>query len=469
MFLSISDVLLNMVGKVNSFLWSFLLLILLCGTGIYFTVRTGFIQVRKFKQAFKATFGGLSLNGEKAGKDGMSSFQSLATSLAAQVGTGNLAGAATAIATGGPGAIFWMWLSAFFGMSTIFAEATLAQKYKVIGKDGQVSGGPVYYIKAAFQNKFGKILAGLFALFITLALGFMGNMVQANSIAAACQEAFDVSPLLIGIIVAILGAFIFIGGIGRIASVTEKVVPVMAGLYILGSVFAIATHYYNIVPAIVSIFKYAFTPGAVFGGVVGTSIKQAVRYGVARGLFSNEAGMGSTPNSHALAKVDHPCEQGLVAMVGVFIDTFVILSLTAFVILTSGVLDQSPSEGITLTQSAFFTTYGSAGTSFIAIIMFFFAFSTIIGWYFFGEQNIRYLFGKKGVRVYTILVICFIVVGSTLKVSLVWDLSDMFNGLMVIPNLLGLLALSGVVVSQMKDFEKKYDKKKEEEPVPENA
>ena len=452
---TITNVLLGVVSKVNTFMWDFLLLILLCGTGIYFSFRTGFIQVRKFKLAFKATFGGLSLKGDKAGKDGMSSFQSLATSLAAQVGTGNLAGAATAIASGGPGAIFWMWLSAFFGMSTIFAEATLAQKYKVVNEDGHVTGGPVYYIKAAFNNKFGRVLAGLFALFITLALGFMGNMVQANSIAAACKEAFNVSPLIIGIVVAILAAFVFIGGIGRIASVTEKIVPIMAGLYILGSIYAIVVHYANIIPALASIFKYAFTPSALFGGVVGTTIKQAIRYGVARGLFSNEAGMGSTPNSHALAKVDHPCEQGLVAMIGVFIDTFVILSLTALVILTSGVMEQTPLQGIELTQAAFFATFGQKGTGFIAIIMFFFAFSTIVGWYFFGEQNVRYLFGQTGARIYTVLVICFIVVGSLLKVSLVWDLSDMFNGLMVVPNLLGLLALSGVVVTLLKEFESK--------------
>lgn len=457
MFLSVvnQNYLLGLVSKVNGFMWDFLLLILLCGTGVYYSFRTGFIQVRKFKEAFKATFGGISLKGEKAGKDGMSSFQSLATSLAAQVGTGNLAGAATAIATGGPGAIFWMWLSAFFGMSTIFAEATLAQKYKVVGEDGQVTGGPVYYIKAAFQNKFGNILAALFALFITLALGFMGNMVQANSIAAACKEAFHIPTIVIGIVVAVLAAFVFLGGIGRIASVTEKMVPIMAGLYILGSLFAIIFHFQNIVPAFVSIFKYAFTPGAIFGGVVGTTIKQAIRYGVARGLFSNEAGMGSTPNSHALAKVDHPCDQGLVAMIGVFIDTFVILSLTALVILTSGVMEQTPAQGIALTQAAFYATFGQLGTNFIAIIMFFFAFSTIIGWYFFGEQNVRYLFGDKGVRVYTILVILFIVIGSTLKVTLVWDLSDMFNGLMVVPNVLGLLALSGVVVNLLKEYENK--------------
>ncbi|SHE77866.1 alanine/glycine:cation symporter family protein [Clostridium fallax] len=450
--------LLTIVKQINSFFWNFLLIFLLCGTGIYFTFKLKFIQVRKFKESFKRTFGNIKLRGDKAGKDGMSSFQSLATAIAAQVGTGNLAGAATAIASGGPGAIFWMWLSAFFGMSTIFAEATLSQKYKTV-KNGEVTGGPVYYISAAFKGKLGKILAGAFAVFIILALGFMGNMVQSNSIGTAFETAFNINPLIVGIIVAILASFIFFGGRQKIAAFTEKVVPVMALFYILGSLIIIFLNFSNIFPAFKAIFIGAFNPTAVAGGVIGVTVKEALRYGVSRGLFSNEAGMGSTPHAHAIAKVKHPCDQGIVAMMGVFIDTFVILTLTALVILTTGVLDGN-TTGITLTQNAFakgFSAFGNIGNIFIAICLFFFAFSTIIGWYFFGETNIKYLLGEKAKKIYAFIVLLFIVAGSVLKVDLVWELADTFNGLMVIPNLLGLLALSGVVIKLLKDFESRKD------------
>ena len=447
--------LLSLVKQINSFFWNYLLLFLLCGTGIYFTFKLKFIQVRKFKESFKKVFGNIKFKGDKAGKDGMTSFQSLATAIAAQVGTGNLAGAATAIASGGPGAIFWMWLSAFFGMSTIFAEASLSQEYKTT-VNGEITGGPAYYIKAAFKGKLGKVLAGAFAIFIILALGFMGNMVQSNSIGVAFQNSFNINPLIVGILVATLAGFIFFGGRQKIASFTEKVVPVMALFYILGSLLILVLNYANILPAFKSIFIGAFTPSAVAGGVIGVTIKKAIRYGVARGLFSNEAGMGSTPHAHAIAKVKHPCDQGIVAMMGVFIDTFIILTLTALVILTTGVLD-GQTTGIALTQGAFTAALGTTGGIFISICLFFFAFSTIIGWYFFGETNIKYLFGEKAKRIYAVIVLFCIVIGSSLKVDLVWELSDTFNGFMVIPNLLGLLALSGVVVKLLKDYESKKD------------
>lgn len=455
----------NLVGVVNSFLWDWFLLLVLCGGGIWFTFRLKFVQVAKFGQAFKATFGNLTLKGDKAGADGMTSFQSLATAIAAQVGTGNLAGAATAIATGGPGAIFWMWVSAFFGMATIFVEASMAQKYRVVGDDGEVTGGPVYYIKAAYKGVFGKVLAALFAVFIILALGFMGNMVQSNSIGDAFKNAFGpvlqsnfgIEPatvsLVVGIVVAILSLFIFVGGVSRIASITEKVVPIMAGFYIIGALIIIIMNIGNLIPALASIFKGAFTPMSLFGGVVGTTVQQAMTKGVARGLFSNEAGMGSTPHAHALAKVKHPCDQGMVAMMGVFIDTFVILNLTALVIIMTGTLEGEKLEGIALTQSAFTSGFGSAGSVFIAITMFFFAFSTIVGWYFFGERNIKYLFGSKAVKPYAVVVAVLIVVGSTLKVDLVWNMSDMFNGLMVIPNMIGLIGLSAVATELYKDYQ----------------
>ena len=459
------DIISSIVGKINGFLWDFALLFLLCGTGIYFTIRLKFVQIAKFKDGWDRTFGGLSLRGKAADKEGMSSFQSLATAIAAQVGTGNLAGAATALIAGGPGAIFWMWLSAFFGMATIFVEASLGQQYKTVTESGNAIGGPAYYIKAAFKGPFGKFLAGLFAIFIILALGFMGNMVQSNSISGAFANAFpQIKPLWIGIACALVAAFIFIGGIKRIASFAEKTVPIMALFYIIGSVIILIMNIKNLPSSIVLIFTSAFNPQAVIGGGLGIGVQQAMRYGVARGLFSNEAGMGSTPHAHALAKVKHPCEQGTVAMIGVFIDTFVVLNLTAFVVLTSGILQNQvyPLEsaslipeilkGIGLPQEAFKMGFGFFGVVFVAICLLFFAFTTIIGWYFFGEQNVKYLFGEKAVKVYAVLVVGFILLGSVLKVDLVWDLADCFNGLMVIPNLLGILALSGIVGTLFKEY-----------------
>lgn len=440
----------SFVSTVNTWMWDAILLVLLCGTGIWFTIRLKFVQVRKFRQGLKAVFGNIRLHGDKAGNDGMSSFQSLATAVAAQVGTGNIAGAATAIASGGPGAIFWMWLSAFFGMATIYAEATLAQKYRRT-VDGEITGGPVYYIKAKFQGVFGKFLAGFFAVAITLALGFMGNMVQSNSISDAFQTAFHVPGLAVGIVVAIFAAIIFLGGKKRIAAVTEKIVPVMAVLYVLGSLIVLAVNWRNLGTAFAQIFVLAFDPQAMAGGVAGITVREAIRFGVARGLFSNEAGMGSTPHAHALAKVKHPCDQGVVAMIGVFIDTFIVLTMTALVILSTGALSLTDANGAPLTaaplaQAAFNTVFGSFGNIFIAVCMLFFAFSTIIGWFFFGETNVKYLFGKRAVPVYSALVIVFVILGSIMKVDLVWSLSDMFNGLMVLPNLIGVLALTGVVV-----------------------
>lgn len=443
------DVITNLVAKGNSFLWSFLLIVLLCGTGIYYTIRLRFIQVRKFTEGWKLVFGHLSLNGEKHEKGEMTPFQSIATAIAAQVGTGNLAGAATALLGGGPGAIFWMWVSAFFGMSTIYAEATLAQNFKT-EVNGEVTGGPVYYIKAAFKGTLGKVLAGLFAIFIVLALGFMGNMVQANSIGAAFTEAFGafnitISPVVIGVIVAAVAAFVFLGGTQRLASVVEKVVPIMAGVYIVGSLILIIMNITNLPAAIKMIFVGAFDPQAVLGAGAGIAVKEAIRFGVARGLFSNEAGMGSTPHAHARATAENPHKQGLCAMISVFIDTFVILNLTVFSVLTTGALE-SGKNGTALTQAAFMRGFGTFGIVFVAVCLLFFAFSTILGWHFFGLINAKYLFGDGAAKIYSLLVVVCIIIGSALKLELVWDLADFFNGLMVIPNAMALLALSGLVV-----------------------
>ena len=443
------DVITNLVAKGNSFLWSFLLIVLLCGTGIYYTIRLRFIQVRKFGEGWKLVFGHLSLNGEKHEKGEMTPFQSIATAIAAQVGTGNLAGAATALLGGGPGAIFWMWVSAFFGMSTIYAEATLAQNFKT-EVNGEVTGGPVYYIKAAFKGTLGKVLAGLFAIFIVLALGFMGNMVQANSIGAAFTEAFGafnitISPVVIGVIVAAVAAFVFLGGTQRLASVVEKVVPIMAGVYIVGSLILVIMNIANLPAAIKMIFVGAFDPQAVLGAGAGIAVKEAIRFGVARGLFSNEAGMGSTPHAHARATAENPHKQGLCAMISVFIDTFVILNLTVFSVLTTGALE-SGKNGTALTQAAFMRGFGTFGIVFVAVCLLFFAFSTILGWHFFGLINAKYLFGDGAAKIYSLLVVVCIIIGSALKLELVWDLADFFNGLMVIPNAMALLALSGLVV-----------------------
>ena len=441
----------EVVDKISGFVWNNILLFVLLGAGLYFTIRTGFVQIRRFGSGWNRVFGDFSLSGSKAGKDGMSSFQALATAIAAQVGTGNIAGCATAIVGGGPGAIFWMWLAAFFGMATIYGEACLAQATKITDKNGEVTGGPVYYITKAFGGAFGKFLAGFFAIAIILALGFMGNMVQSNSISDAFKTAFGLPTWTVGVAVAIIAAFIFLGGIGRIAAFTEKCVPIMAALYLLGGLIILIINIKNVPGAFASIFTGAFTPAAVVGGTAGIAVKEAIRRGVSRGLFSNEAGMGSTPHAHAIAKVNKPQEQGEVAMVGVFIDTFVVLTMTALVILSTGVLngkfgaDNQSFTGTAVAQAAFEHGFGGIGPKFVAVCLLFFAFSTIIGWYFFARQNVKYLFGDKAIVPFTIIGIVCIFCGSLLKVDLVWNLSDLFNGLMVLPNILALLFLGGAI------------------------
>ena len=433
------------IERASDILWNSLLLFLLVGTGVFFTIRLQGVQLRRFGEGFHRVFGGFTLRGKKADDQGMSSFQALATAIAAQVGTGNITGCATALVSGGPGALFWVWVSAFFGMATIYAEAVLAQRYRTT-VNGKVTGGPAYYIRAAFKGTFGKVLAGVFSVLIILALGFMGNMVQSNSIGDAFHNAFGISHLAVGIVVAVIAAFIFLGGVQRIAAVTEKIVPIMAAFYILGCIVILVMNHKALPGAFAQIFVLAFNPQAMAGGVAGVTVQQAMRFGVARGLFSNEAGMGSTPHAHALAKVDHPREQGAVAILGVFIDTFVVLTLTGLVLITSGLIPDGLT-GTALTQAAFSQAFGGFGPVFIAICMFFFAFSTIIGWYFFGQSNFKAMFGEKALPVYSAIVVVFILVGSTLKVDLVWAMADFFNGLMAVPNLLALLALSGVVAA----------------------
>jgi len=411
-------------------------------------------------------FGTLTLNGKKH-DSGMSSFQALATAIAAQVGTGNIVGASGAILTGGPGAIFWMWIIAFFGMATIYAEATLALETRIIEKDGQIKGGPVYYITTAFKGPFGKFLASFFAIAITLALGFFGCMVQSNSIGSTCETAFGIPSWIVGIILVIICGFIFLGGIKRLASVTEKIVPIMAAIFLLGGLVVLIARFKYLPETFGMIFTYAFQPQAIIGGSFGAAIKTAMTQGAKRGLFSNEAGMGSTPHAHALAQVKTPHEQGCVAMVGVFIDTFIVLTLNALVVISTlytkdGVLANGYTGPVletigkaNLAQTAFGTVFGeNLGAQFVAITLFFFAFSTILGWNLFGKINVAYLFGEKSTKIYTVIALAFIFLGTLASNDLVWELSDMFNNLMVIPNALALLALGGMVTSAMKRVNK---------------
>lgn len=450
---------LNVVQKINFYLSDYVLIVLLIGVGLFFSIKTRFVQVRCFGEGMRSAFGNFTLHGGKQ-EGGLSSFQALATAIAAQVGTGNIVGACGAILIGGPGAIFWMWIIAFFGMATIYAEAVLAQETRNVDADGKVHGGPVYYIMRAFPNGFGKFLAGFFAIATILALGFMGSMVQSNSIGETCATAFGIPSWTVGIAVTALAALIFLGGIQRIASVTEKLVPIMAVLYILGGLVIIVMRIKYVPEAIGMIFKYAFVPNAIIGGSIGYAIKTAISQGVKRGLFSNEAGMGSTPHAHAMANVKKPHDQGVVAMVGLFIDTFVVLTMTALVVISTlyagdGILAAGAADGVSksnMAQLAFGLCFGDKpGAIFVAVCLLFFAFSTILGWNFFGKVNVEYLFGKKAVPVYSVIALIFIFMGSCLSNDLVWELSDMFNQLMVIPNAFALLALSALVIAAAKN------------------
>ncbi len=458
MFASLEAVLYPVVCQINEYLSNYILVILLIGVGLWYTIRTKFVQIRFFGEGMRKVFGNLSLNGGKQ-SSGMTSFQALATAIAAQVGTGNIVGASGAILTGGPGAIFWMWVIAFFGMATIYAEATLAIKTRRVDKDGTIHGGPAYYITTAFQGGFGKFLANFFAVAIILALGFMGCMVQSNSIGSAFQTAFGVPSQFVGVVLVIFCAFIFLGGVNRLAAVTEKVVPVMAVIFLVGAVGILVVRIQDVPATFALIFKYAFQPQAIIGGSFGYAIKTAISQGAKRGLFSNEAGMGSTPHAHAQANVKDPHDQGVVAMVGVFIDTFVVLTLNALVIICTlytegGILaDGVIPEGVNktnLAQLAFGSVLGeNVGAMFVAVCLFFFAFSTVLSWNLFGKINVIYLFGKKAAKVYAVIALVFLYLGTVMSNDLVWELTDMFNNLMVLPNAIALFALTGMVLSSV--------------------
>lgn len=444
------------VNSVNTILWDYILIFGLIGMGIYMTIKLKFPQFTRLYPALKKMIRDI-IKKEPAEDGQMTAFQALSTAVAAQVGTGNIVGVATAIAAGGPGAAFWMLISAFFGMATIFSESVLAQKYRET-KDGTLVGGPAYYIKNGLKS---KLLSSFFAITCIVALGIVGIMVQSNSVAGSVSSAFGVPVVAVTVVLTITVVLILMGGMGRIASFAEKVVPVMAGIYILGSLVIIIMNSASFIPALKSIFIGAFSPKAIGGGVLGITIQQTIRFGLARGLFSNEAGMGSTPHSHAVADTGHPAEQGFIAMIGVFISTFLICLSTVMVNLSSGAYNLNISaaemtESATImTQNGFAAGFGSFGGMFLSICLSFFSLTTIIGWYFFAESNVKLIFNSKRttINMFKVFVLTALVVGTIIDATFVWALADMSMGIMAVPNLIALFILSKEVREILDDYD----------------
>ncbi len=443
------DKLMELNGIINGFVWGPPMLILLVGTGVYLTFRTNFFAITKLGYVLKETLMKMFQKGQ-GGEGEITPFQAVATALAATVGTGNIAGVATAIAIGGPGAIFWMWVSAIFGMTTKFAEVVLSIQYREKTEDGRFIGGPMYYIANGLKGM--KWLAYVFAFFGALAAFGIGNMVQSNSIAASLEVTFGLPKLVTGLVIAAAVAVVIIGGLKRIATVTEKLVPVMAAFYIIGGLVIIIINAAHVPEAFGLIFGSAFTGSAAIGGFAGSVMKEAMKRGVARGVFSNEAGLGSAPIAHAAATTDHPVRQGLWGVFEVFMDTIIICSITALAIITSGVWS-SGETGAALTTQAFSTGLpGTWGGIIVSIGILLFAFSTLLGWSYYGERCAEFLLGPKVIMVYRIIWIPFVVIGAIGGLEFLWDLADTLNGLMAIPNLIGILGLSGVVIKLTKDF-----------------
>lgn len=437
-------------GLVNAVVWGPLMLTLIVFVGVVFSIRLNFFQLFKCKLWFKQTFGSLfnkeSLKGSK--KDGITPFQAVSTALASTVGTGNVVGVATAITLGGPGAVFWMWIAAFFGMMTAFAENVLGLKYRTVNKLGEKVGGPMYYIEKGLRQRW---MACFFAFACILASFGMGNMTQANSIAASLKKSFNLSPAIVGLVLAaIIGCIIF-GGVTRISQVTSKVVPFMTIFYILGGLIVIASHASNLPKAMFDIISGAFSLRAASGGATGFIMSNSIKYGISRGVFSNEAGLGSSPIVHAASKETEPVIQGMWGIFQVFVVTFFVCSITAFCILTSGVTPED-NDGAMLSVQAFSTTFGSLGEKFVAISISLFAFSTIVGWSYYGERCVEYLTSRKNILIYKAVYILFVMFGSVMKLDLVWSISDTFNGLMAFPNLIALVLLSGEVVRAAKTY-----------------
>ncbi len=462
------DVVTKVNKVVNDFVWGLPMLVMLVGTGILMTVLTKAFQVTKFGHWMKNTIGGIftdkKITAHTSKEDkSISQFRSLCTALAATIGTGNISGVAAAIATGGPGSIFWMWIVAIFGMMTNYSENVLGIFYRRKNDQGEWSGGAMYYLKDGLGGyrgckTIGAVLAVLFSCFCVLASFGIGNMSQINSIAVNMDASFHIPMWVTGVVLMAVAALVIVGGLKRIASVTEKLVPFMAIAYIIGSLVIVLMNASRIGPAFAIIFKCAFTGRAAFGGVVGATVKDAVTWGMKRGVFSNEAGLGSSVMVHSSSNVKEPVMQGMWGIFEVFADTIVVCSLTALVVLTSGLVDLQTGAMLTNTEKtamvaeAFEVTFGSFGSYFIAIAVLLFAFSTVLGWSHYGTKAFEYLFGTRAAIGYKIVFVLFIVVGATMNLDLAWDLSDTFNGLMAIPNLIGVVSLSGLVMKITKNY-----------------
>ena len=455
-------------GKVNGFVWGLPMLLLLVGTGILMTCLTRCFQISHFKHWVKNTVGGIFKDSHvtaHTGKDDMqiSQFQSLCTALAATIGTGNIAGVAAAIAAGGPGAIFWMWIVAFFGMMTNFSENVLGIYYRRRNERNEWCGGAMYYLKDGLGAKkgckqIGAILAVLFSSFCVLASFGIGNMGQVNSIAVNLNSVFHVPALFTGLFLMLIAGLVIVGGLKRIASVTEKLVPFMAIIYLVGALAVFIVNIDQVGAVFASIIKGAFGMRAVGGGIVGSGVAMAVQWGMKRGVFSNEAGLGSSVMVHSSSNVREPVVQGMWGIFEVFADTIIVCTLTAFAVLSSGLVDLETgkvlSENVStaLVAEAFSTVFGGLGGAFIAIAILFFAFSTVLGWSQYGSKGFEYLFGRGAVKAYHIVFVAFILVGATMDLTLAWDLSDTFNGLMAIPNLIGVVSLSGTVMKITRNY-----------------
>ncbi|HQO71744.1 MAG: sodium:alanine symporter family protein [Tissierellia bacterium] len=443
------ETLMNINSAINSVVWGPVLLILVLGTGTYLSFMTGFFSITKIGYVLKNTLFKMFAKDDK-GEGEVTAFQAVATALAATVGTGNIAGVATAIALGGPGAVFWMWLAAIMGMTTKYAEVVLAVNYREKTEDGRFVGGPMYYITNGLGKSW-KWLAVLFAFFGTFASFGIGCMVQSNSVALSAQSTFGIPVLATGIVLAILTAVVIVGGIKRIGAFTEKLVPFMAALYILGGLWLLISNAAKIPAAFAMIFSNAFTGTAAVGGFTGTVMMQAIRFGIARGIFTNEAGLGSAPIAHAAATTDHPVRQGLWGVFEVFTDTIVICSITALSILVTGVWETGES-GAVLSAMAFDTGIPVVGRFIVSIGLILFAYSTILGWEYYGERCLEYLAGTKPIIVYRLLWVVAVVVGAIGGLEFMWDLADTLNGLMAFPNLVGVLILSPVVFKLTREF-----------------
>ncbi|WP_022762473.1 alanine/glycine:cation symporter family protein [Butyrivibrio sp. AD3002] len=471
----------NINGAVNGFVWGLPMLILLVGTGILMTVLTRVFQISHFKHWVKNTIGGIFKDKHVTAhtdKDDMqiSQFQSLCTALAATIGTGNIAGVAAAIVSGGPGAIFWMWIVAFFGMMTNFSENVLGIYYRRRNERDEWCGGAMYYLKDGLGSKkgcafIGAFLAVMFSVFCVIASFGIGNMSQINSISVNMNSAFGVPNVVTGVTLMVLAGLVIVGGLKRIASVTERLVPFMAVIYLIGAIVVVVMNIDQAGAVFTSIIKGAFGMRAVGGGIVGSGIAYAMQWGMKRGVFSNEAGLGSSVMVHSSSNVREPVVQGMWGIFEVFADTIVVCTLTAFAVLSSGLVNLDTGEVISdqvstaLVAEAFSTIFGKFGSAFIAIAILFFAFSTVLGWSQYGSKGFEYLFGTKAVKLYQCLFVFFILVGSTMDLSLAWDLSDTFNGMMAIPNLIGVVTLSGTVMKITQNYVDRKIKGKDVKPM----